>query len=261
MCAEADISASPRSQADCGGVFPNSSVGLVEYSLPDGTHKTCTGFLVADRIVMTAAHCVLPVPGIAHQDDWAQVERFTPHYEPGTPGASGPFKVVDRYASKEWANCPGSGIACEGYDKGWIVLDRPTGLPYLKLAEIPSSASFERLEMLGYPDDATECGLLFATSDQWLIPPPDESDLREVDKEWGSFFSPLRVADTQSGAPVWSGVVGFEAAVFAIAVGTTAQGSTGGEPYTVLTRIVSGDNWAVEQIMRDLVNFPNPASE
>jgi V8-like Glu-specific endopeptidase len=125
-------------QAD-NGAHPN--VGTIIWRDADGVlFRSCSGTLISPRVFLTAAHCVLPVPGFP--DEHVVGVSFDEHiaspptgYLPGTPHADPGFA---------WSNGQGAGATGphnnDPHDVAVVVLDAPLSttparLPTLNLLD------------------------------------------------------------------------------------------------------------------------------
>jgi len=115
-----------RQPADKGAGDPTlAAIGLLT-----GTASRCTGFLAgSDRVVVTAAHCVLDRDGKPTQDRF----EFQPGYRAGADTPSFGARVVVNGA---WKPAGDPRVSVEPVGEDWAILltDRSTGITPLALA-------------------------------------------------------------------------------------------------------------------------------
>jgi V8-like Glu-specific endopeptidase len=95
-----------------------------------GTGGRCTGFLAgSDRVIVTAAHCVLNGEGKPAQEKF----EFQPSYRDGASAGIYRARVV---ASGKWLPPAGQDALREAVSEDWAILftDKPTGIAPLNLA-------------------------------------------------------------------------------------------------------------------------------
>ena len=114
-----------RQPADQAAGDPTAAaIGLLT-----GTASRCTGFLAgSDRVVVTAAHCVLDRDGKAAQDRF----EFQPGYRAGAETPSFGARVV---VTGAWKPAGDPRVSVEPVGEDWAILltDRPTGIAPIAL--------------------------------------------------------------------------------------------------------------------------------
>lgn len=137
-------------QLDQRHVVAASATALRAVGLLTGTAGRCTGFLAGgDRIVVTAAHCVLNNEGAPAQESF----QFQPAYRDGAGAGSFAVRVI---VAGKW-HPPADPATAEPVSEDWAILlaDKPTGVKPLALeTAVPVTQLTDKpLAAVGYAGD------------------------------------------------------------------------------------------------------------
>lgn len=105
---------------DSPTLWPNSAIGRLSIEFKSGV-RTCTAWVAAERVVVTAAHCVFDK---TRESATGQVRGYAQsiRYEPSVGGA---VRVRAAYLLKGWVAPERPAPAQSRYDFAALVLDRP----------------------------------------------------------------------------------------------------------------------------------------
>lgn len=128
--------------------YPFTAIGRLSYSI-QGIVRQCTAWVVSERVVATAGHCVYS----RNKNELADWTIFEPGYRAGIKGEQ--WVGVRGYVLEQWVE-PQEGVSTSPYDFAFIVLDRPiasqTGVLGVRISNPDKpSATFS----LGYPQKPT----------------------------------------------------------------------------------------------------------
>jgi V8-like Glu-specific endopeptidase len=139
------------SELDERRVVAASTTALRAVGLLTGTAGRCTAFLAGgDRVVVTAAHCVLDREGAPAQESF----EFQPAYRGGAGAASYRVRVI---VAGKWRPPADPATADAAVLEDWAILlaDKPTGITPLTLGTaLPITQLTDKpLAAVGYADD------------------------------------------------------------------------------------------------------------
>jgi V8-like Glu-specific endopeptidase len=132
-------------------VVDAASTGLRAVGLLAGTAGRCTGFLAGgDRVVVTAAHCVLDREGAPAQESF----EFQPAFRDGAGAGSATVRVI---VAGKWRPPADPSTVEAAASEDWAILlaDKPTGIKPLALDSklAISQLTDQKLVAVGYADD------------------------------------------------------------------------------------------------------------
>jgi len=122
--------------------WPQSAVGRLTASF-SGTIRFCTATVVAERVVLTAAHCVMARGEMA---DWT---HFQPQAKSGRSDL-GNWAGEAVYVYQGWA-APALGTSQSPYDYAFVRLDRPIAALTGTVSVLAKGETAGAVTSLGYP--------------------------------------------------------------------------------------------------------------
>lgn len=152
--------------------YPASTVGKLFFTDPKtGNNRTCSGAVIAYRLVITAGHCLASAAtNPANQYDYTNF-LFVPAYRAGAaPFNSWTFNGL--FVTGSWINSDGS--VPNPQDDGILVAkDRTVGGKKMRIGDavgslgwVTGGLSMNAVTMLGYPCNLDSCNLMEITSAQ-----------------------------------------------------------------------------------------------
>lgn len=122
--------------------FPYRAVGKL-FVRVGGADRSGTAFVIGERAIVTAGHCIFPDMG----GQWADEVMFAPHYANGSPAGQWHGRKLHILAG--W-QAQGSDARC--YDIGGILLDRPVEPVTQRIGWYANIAPQQGLfQAVGYP--------------------------------------------------------------------------------------------------------------
>ncbi|MEO0466866.1 MAG: trypsin-like peptidase domain-containing protein [Pseudomonadota bacterium] len=154
-------------------VHPISAVGRIT-AVFSGRVRYCTGTVVAERVVLTAAHCVFAkTNALVGEGQFADWILFQPQYMAGA--APGKWSGEAVYMPRGWSD-PQDGDSAGLYDVAMVRLDAPIAHFTGTAGVLANTTPEGPFTSLGYPrkptdDFAFDGRFLFATTGERLIDP------------------------------------------------------------------------------------------